>query len=309
MGGYRILALDGGGVRGVFTAVVLERLLGVLPGLIDAADLLAGTSTGGILALGLAAGLSPGELRHLYESKGQDIFQRSRREFGAEAAHPPAALYDNETLCHELKRSLGVNTRLADLEKQVLVPAFDLDNESEDPGKRTWRPKLFHNLPGTQNDGEQQLYRVALYTSAAPMCFPSVDGFIDGGVYANNPSMVAVAHVLGARHLTPVPNLSALRVLSLGSGVVPRYISGYRHDWGCAHWLSAGLLDLIHDGSMAIADFQCRQILQERYFRFAPVLPTNRPILLDESIRLPELVDYAERVNISKLADWVEEYW
>lgn len=305
---YRILALDGGGVRGVLTAVVLERLLEVVPSLIDKADLLAGTSTGGILALGLARGLSPTQLRRLYEHKGQEIFHHSRRAFAADAGLGPAG-HDNEALCRELKRSLGESIRLADLPKQVLVPAFDLDNEAADPTQRAWRPKLFHNFPGMTNDGEQRVYRVALYTSAAPMCFPSVDGFIDGGVYASNPSMVAVAHALGARHLTAGPTPGDLRVLSLGTGTVARYIPGRRHDWGCNHWLSAGLLDLINDASIAIADFQCRQLLQERYFRFAPVLPTSKFITLDESPRIPELIDYAERLNISELADWLEEIW
>lgn len=305
---YRILALDGGGVRGVVTAVILERLLKSVPRLIDAANLLAGTSSGGILALGLAGGLSPTQLRRLYESKGQDIFYHSRRELGAEGGQAPAAGYDNEALCRELKRSLGRAVRLADLQKQVLVPAFDLDNEAADPADRRWIPKLFHNLPDS-DDSDLQVYRVALYTSAAPTYFPSVDGFIDGGVYTNNPSMVALAHALGGRLNRPAPSLQDLRVLSLGNGSVAKHIPGERHDWGCAQWLGAGLLDLINDAGVAITDVQCRQILRERYFRFAPVLPPDKHIMLDESSRLPELVDYAECLDLSELAAWVEENW
>ncbi|EAR22756.1 patatin-like phospholipase family protein [Nitrococcus mobilis] len=308
MGEYRILALDGGGVRGVVTAVLLERLLKVAPSLIGVADLLAGTSSGGILALGLAGGLSPTQLRQLYERKGQAIFHDSRRPFGAEVGQRPTAAYDNGALCRELKGSLGEATRLADLHKQVLVPACDLDNEAVDPWERTWRPKLFHNLSGSE-DADRLVYRVALYTSAAPMYFPSVDGFIDGGVYANNPSMVAIAHAVRARCEASALTLPELRVLSLGNGNVGRYISGRRHDWGSTHWLGAGLLDLMNDASVAITDFQCRQLLRERYFRFAPLLPMDKPILLDESARLPELVDYAEHLDLSELAAWLEENW
>ncbi len=308
MRGYRILALDGGGVRGVVTAVLLERLLKGVPHLISMTDLLAGTSSGGILALGLAGGLAPTQLRRLYEHKGQAIFHDSRRPFGAEVGQRPTAAYDNEVLCRELKSSLGKTARLMDLGKQVLVPACDLDNEAADPRERTWRPKLFHNLPDSE-DADRLVYRVALYTSAAPMYFPSVDGFIDGGVYANNPSMVAIAHAVRARLEVGAPTLQDLRVLSLGNGNVGRYISGQRHDWGSTHWLGAGLLDLVNDASVAITDFQCRQILGERYFRFAPLLPADKPILLDESARLPELVDYAEHLDLSELAAWLEENW
>lgn len=308
MGRYRILALDGGGVRGVITAVILERLLSIAPDLIDAADLLAGTSSGGILTLGLAAGLSPTRLRGLYERRGDDIFHHSRRVFDGKAGQAPNAGYDNVALCRELKDSLGESIRLGDLQKHVLVPSFDLDNEAPDRAARCWVPKLFHNLPGSP-DMDRLIYRVALYTSAAPTYFPSVDGFIDGGVYANNPSMVAIAQAMHSGGGKRRPMLQELRVLSLGNGTVGRYIPGARHDWGMFHWLGAGLLDLINDASVAITDFQCRELLQERYLRFAPLLSTGRPVMLDESARVPGLVDYAERLDLSELAPWLAENW
>lgn len=305
---YRILAFDGGGVRGVVAAVVLERLFKSVPNLIETADLLAGTSSGGILALGLASGLSPAQLRQFFETKGPGIFQHSRRVLDAEAGQAPAARYDNAALCSELERSLGESIRLADLRQQVLVPAFDLDNEAENPAARSWRPKLFHNLPGS-DDAERRIHHVALYTSAAPTYFPSADGFIDGGVYANNPSLVAITHALGARLENSAPMLADIRVLSLGNGNVAKYIPGNQHDWGCTQWLGAGLLDLINDAGLAITDLQCRQILQERYCRFAPRLLTDEPIMLDDSARLPELVDFAERLDLSKLASWIDANW
>ncbi|MDN5870592.1 MAG: patatin-like phospholipase family protein [Nitrococcus sp.] len=305
---YRILAFDGGGIRGVVTAVILERLLESAPNLIEAADLLAGTSSGGILALGLAGGLSAAQLRRFFETLGPEIFHHSRRVFDTEAGPAPSARYDNAALCRELQRCLGEAVRLADLRKQVLVPAFDLDNEAADPVKRSWRPKLFHNLPGS-DDAKRRIYRVALYTSAAPAYFPSADGFIDGGVYANNPSLVALTHALGARRENSAPIQRNFRVLSLGNATGAKYIAGNRHDWGCAQWLRAGLLDLINDAGVAITDLQCRQILRERYFRFAPQLPMDTQIMLDDSARLPELVDFAERLDLSELVAWVGENW
>jgi patatin-like phospholipase/acyl hydrolase len=77
MDNYRILSLDGGGIRGLLSAVILERLERLAPGWLDQVDLIAGTSTGGILALGLAHGVQPAELRKLYFEKGKKIFDDS----------------------------------------------------------------------------------------------------------------------------------------------------------------------------------------------------------------------------------------
>ncbi|MEJ2299862.1 MAG: patatin-like phospholipase family protein, partial [Anaerolineales bacterium] len=71
---YRILSMDGGGIRGLITVILLERLESAHPGFLEKIDLLAGTSTGGILALAVAAGLSPERIRHLYETSGRNVF-------------------------------------------------------------------------------------------------------------------------------------------------------------------------------------------------------------------------------------------
>ena len=77
MSHYRILAMDGGGIRGLLTAIILERLERVHPGFLAQVDLFAGTSTGGLLALGLAAGTTPAECRLIYETQGAKAFKDS----------------------------------------------------------------------------------------------------------------------------------------------------------------------------------------------------------------------------------------
>ncbi len=78
MSRYRILAIDGGGIRGIVTTILLDRLSSdpELAGWLDSVDLIAGTSTGGLIALGLAHGLSPAELGQFYEERGPVIFER-----------------------------------------------------------------------------------------------------------------------------------------------------------------------------------------------------------------------------------------
>ncbi|MBP7275246.1 MAG: patatin-like phospholipase family protein, partial [Kiritimatiellae bacterium] len=77
MAPYRILSLDGGGIRGLLTLILLERLERERPGWLGRVNLLSGASTGGIIALGIAHGVPMAELRALYEHKAREIFDDS----------------------------------------------------------------------------------------------------------------------------------------------------------------------------------------------------------------------------------------
>jgi patatin-like phospholipase/acyl hydrolase len=189
----------------------------------------------------------------------------------------------------------------------VLITAFDLDNEDPRPERRTWKPKLFHNFPGPDNDRTEPVYKIGLYTSAAPTYFPSVDGFIDGGVYAGNPSMCALAQTQDHRY-PPTPPLSDVVVLSLGTGTTLQYIAGRTHDWGYAQWVKP-LITLMLDGSTGIADYQCRQILRDRYHRLAPLFPPGTAVPLDGAKKIPYLLEFAETVALDETVAWLERFW
>ncbi len=186
---YRILSFDGGGIRGLVTLAMLKKIQDAAPRLISQADLVAGTSTGGIIALGLAAGKTVDELISLYLDNGDKIFDDSWLDNIVDLGGISGADYDQVNLKKILENSFG-SLKLEGLAKKVLIPSFDLDNEHEDPKKRTWKPIFFHNFPGDDSDGDETLVDVALCTSAAPTYFPSHNGYIDGGVVANNPSMI-----------------------------------------------------------------------------------------------------------------------
>lgn len=304
---YRILSLDGGGIRGLLTAILLERLEQVVPGWLERVDLLAGTSTGGILALGLAHGLSPSDLRDLYEKKGPDIFDDSWLDDLRDLGRLVGAEYSNRALTRELQALFG-DTRLAELKKHVLVPAFDLDNEKPDPAQRCWAPKFFHNFPGPDSDGAQPAWTVALYTSAAPAYFPSVDGYIDGGVVANNPAMAALAQTRDRRAFKRPPRLDRVALLSIGTGRSLMRIGGKNLNWGYAQW-ARPILDIIAEGLTGVADYQCRKMLDARYHRLAPVFPPGARFPLDAVKRIPALVKFAESVDLAAAADWLRRAW
>lgn len=307
MASYKILSLDGGGIRGLLTAIILERLNLTNPGWLDRVDLLAGTSTGGIIALGLANGLTPTQLRNLYQMKGEKIFDDSWLDDLKDIGGLTGADYDNKNLKRELKK-LFRDTRLKDLNKKVLIPAFDLDNEKKDVKKRSWAPKFFHNFIGPDSDGTSLVRNVALYTSAAPTYFPSVDGYVDGGVVANNPSVAALAQTQDSRAFRSPPKLKDVVLLSISTGKSLVYIKGKRHDWGYAHW-GKSIIPIMMDGVTGVADYQCRQILKSKYCRIEPVFPPNETFNMDDVKKIHELVSLASGVDLKKTTTWIKRYW
>lgn len=308
MARYRILSLDGGGIRGLITAILLARLDAEkgLSGWLGRADLIAGTSTGGLIALALARGASLAAIRALYEERGRSIFDDSWLDDVKDLGNILGAQYRTEKLAAELQGLLGA-ARLRDLRKRVLVTAFDLDNEDPRPDRRRWKPKIFHNFPGPDSDGAAPAWKVGLYTSAAPTYFPTVDGYVDGGVFANNPSMCALAQTQDAR-IGRRPALGNVALLSLGTGSSLLYVKGKKLDWGYAQWAQA-LLGVMFDGTVGIADYQCRQLLGARYHRLAPRFAAGEAFPLDAIDRIPELVAFAERVDIGPAAAWLRRHW
>ena len=306
MPNFRIIALDGGGIRGVLTAVLLDRLAQHYPGLLDppeAVTLFAGTSTGGIIALGLAAGLTPAQMRDLYVVNGKSIFDATWLRDVADLGGIAGAKYDNTNL----KAVLGeifAGATLGTLKHRVLISSFQLDDGAANP---SWKPKFFHNFPGPDSDADELVVDVAMETSAAPTYFPTYKGFIDGGVIANNPSMAALAQALDGRNPAAerATTLQDITLLSLGTGTSLQYIKEKELDWGDAQWIKP-LISIMMDGSVGVADFQCAQLLGSRYQRLAPVFPAGTSIGLDEVARIVDLLTFAQSVDIDSTIEWLQ---
>lgn len=310
MAKYRILSIDGGGIRGIVTTVIMQRLAAKqgLENFLDKVDLIAGTSTGGLLALAIASGKSLQDIRDLYVDDGPKIFDDSWLDDLLDLGKLRGADYKTAPMRRVFKRVLGEETTLGQLDKHVLITAFDLDNEHPDKEKRSWKPKVFHNLPGTNSDKAELVYKVGLYTAAAPTYFPTVDGFVDGGVYANNPSMCALAQSQDTRYFNPPTDLDEIVLLSLGTGTSPFYIKGKTHDWGYAQWIKP-LINLMLDGVSGIADYQCQQMLADGYHRLAPTFPSDVSIKMDDIKKIPYMIKFAEDLKINKTVKWIKEHW
>ena len=306
----RVLSLDGGGLRGLITARILQRLNDdpKIKGWLDDVDLFAGTSTGGILALGLAAGKTSQDICDLYINAGPRIFDDSIWDDIRDLGKTIGADYSNKVLKKELRNIFG-DMKLGDLKKKVTIPTFDLDNEATEDTKRTWKPKIFHNYPGSDSDAESLAADVALYTSAAPTYFPVADGYIDGGVFANNPSLVAIAQAISQSNAQSArAQIDEIVLLSVGTGVSLSYIKGNNLDWGYAQWVKP-LLNILSDGVAGIADYQARQILGERYQRFQVIFAPDESIPLDAVSKIPRMNEIGSTCDISKTRDWIDQYW
>ena len=293
----------------MLTAVLLNRLLGKFPALLqdrpDTITMFAGTSTGGILALGLAAGLTPAQIRDLYVTNGKLIFDSSWIRDVVDIGGLSGSKYDNVNLRQILRETLGA-LKLQDLKSRVLIASFSLDNQAADPSSRTWNPKFFHNFPGADSDGESLVVDVAMSSSAAPTYFPSYGVFIDGGVIANNPSMAAVAQALDTRNQADErATLDGIKLLSVGTGASLQYIEGQNLDWGAAQWITP-ILNVMMDGSVGVADFVCKQLLGNRYCRLEPIFPAGKSFPLDDVNKIVDLMDFAGSIDLTDAVAWLK---
>lgn len=291
---FRILSIDGGGIRGLIPALVLaeiERLAG--RPIADCFDLVAGTSTGGILALGLACPAPGGgpryraqDLADLYLKEGARIFDESPWRKLTNPMGLRAAKYPPEGIEAVLMQYFG-EQRLREALTEVLVTAYDLEK----------RDAFFYRRRRAQEDPRYDVpMRVAARaTSAAPTYFePALvawpgerDVLVDGGVFANNPAMCAYAE---ARQTLVNEGREGddILLVSLGTGL---YSRPFRYEdakgWGVAGWAKP-VLDVIFDGVADTVDYQLRQLLpaaggRARYHRFQTDLDADLSEMDDTS--------------------------
>lgn len=296
MGKFRIVSFDGGGIRGLVSLAILRRLMESNPYLLDGVDMFSGTSTGGIIALGLAAGLRPDFLIDLYMRKGGDIFTRRWSHFlglvGARYKHRPL---------EKILEGVFGDMRLSDIKKKVLIPTFDLDNECE--GVRRWAPKFFHNF-GDDVDRKEFIKDVALATSAAPTYFKSWNGYVDGGLIANNSSLSAVIQALDKRY-DKDRSIDDIRVLSLGTGETSNYVKGEDVDLGM---LNVGtLMEMVLDGTEEVPHHQCRIMLGNNYRRLNPY--NYKCVGLDDWKQSEYLVNLGDSCDLGDTPEWLKETW
>lgn len=281
---FRILSLDGGGIRGLFGAAFLSHLeqhSGVR--LIDHFDLIVGTSTGAIIALGLASGLSAREVLGFYEERGPAIFAG-----GSSLRWLTRPKHRNDELEKAVRAIMGDKT-LADLQVPVCIPSYELVQG---------HPRVFkdNHHPNLHWGGSLPVWKVAMASAAAPTYFPSFqmegnDCYIDGGIWANNPIMVGITEAVKYFD-QPLTNIVAL---SVGTGsMVTRLPHAEAKKRGMFGWgWKARYISVSMDAQATAADqAACLMLGQDRYLRVDADL--NRAIALDSYDEARPLIERGE---------------
>ncbi|MBD1824377.1 patatin-like phospholipase family protein [Cyanobacteria bacterium FACHB-DQ100] len=280
----KILSIDGGGIRGILPAMLLAEIEDrTNRPTVELFDLIAGTSTGGILALGLnkpdlnsegKPQYSAKKLVNLYENEGSKIFplhlyDSFYSKLGA-IDHPK---YPFQPLEEILDTYFG-ETRLSESLKDVLITSYDLERR---------RPHLFLSSQARNRASEDFLMKqVGRATSAAPTYFeplklkkPSSSDYyalIDGGVFSNNPTLYAYAYASAeARRVHRDANDFLL--ISLGTGeLAPRMPYEEARTWGLVEWAQP-ILNVVFDGVSDAVHSQLQQLFPEdRYYRIQAAL-------------------------------------
>ncbi|WP_298830040.1 CBASS cGAMP-activated phospholipase [uncultured Planococcus sp.] len=275
----KILSIDGGGIRGIIPARILADIERRTETKINELfDLIVGTSTGGILALGLvkpdetgAAEYSARKLLTLYEEKGEEIFSPvNSSRWNDKIRIIIEQRYDSEGIDNVLKEYFG-DTKLSDSLKEVLIVCYELERR---------KPWIFKSKKaksrGYERINQDALMReIARATSSAPTYFDpkkiSMEddfSFIDGGLYANNPAMCAYVEAK-----TMFKDEEDILIVSLGTGEQTRPIfHNEAIEWGLIEWAPV-ILDIVFDGVNSTVDYQLAQLLpnrygKKRYYRF-----------------------------------------
>ncbi|MBD2295860.1 patatin-like phospholipase family protein [Anabaena sphaerica FACHB-251] len=301
---FKILSLDGGGIRGVITARILNQIeqeirkQGKGYYLNEYFDLIAGTSTGSILTAGIAVGKESYELMDLYVKKGKDIFPQSQKERYKIFPAPMRSIlevfskpkYSHDGIIHTLKKEFG-SSKIKDIEEPIiLILAYDtlyrnttfFTNCNPDLGAR-WYDDCY-------------LWQLCVASASAPTFFPPyklvpVDKekfgnwefpHIDGGVSANNPALAALSLVMRLSHSAILPEikqkykldnveLEDISILSIGTG---QTTDPYRFEevknWRGLNW-AQNITDIFMDPTSEIASTMCLNIMggnqSKRYLR------------------------------------------
>jgi patatin-like phospholipase/acyl hydrolase len=253
---FQILAISGGGYRGLYCADVLARIEGSVR-MRDRFDLIAGTSIGGIIACALAVGVRASDIRDAIAEHGESIFPRQKN-----IQRYVRAPYSADAVAAAIEKAVGklnVKTRLDQIQTPLLLPAVS---------ETTAEPTLFRSqgLAGSQASSAS-LLDAALATAAAPTYFPSHkvgnETMLDGGLIANAPELIAMTEAMRWRKVE-FDNIHILSIGTAGKNLAgpPGEAKG-----GGALKMGKRLFEITLTAQERLSVSQCSTLLGKRYLR------------------------------------------
>ena len=303
---FKILCIDGGGIKGVYSAQVLAELEDAFKSSTSAHfDLICGTSTGGIIALGVAAGIPMKDVVQFYFDNGPKIFSQRWKigKLGEWLFTLKQAIvrskYSDKSLKKALEAVFGTK-KIGSSQNLLCIPAYNITTSS---------PRLFKkDYRHLNQDDEKTFVEVALATSAAPTYFPvqEIDSvqYVDGGLYANNPVLVGITEaVFNGYWIKPKEergdeDFDGVQILSISSCVVPKGDYAKRKRRSFMRWIST-LFDDYGEGQSKSNDFFIKQILPHLDFEIEIKRIENNPISCIQAKKVT--MDNASKASLSIL--------
>ena len=287
VGGFSILAVDGGGTRGIYAAQILARVEEALGQTVkDCFDLLAGTSTGSIIAGAAAAGIPLGEVVDLFERESPRIFGKAR--FPSRISVFLRSRYSQATLEKVLQEYLPQNV-LRDISTPLLITSADISTG----GVHVFKSRYLGDLGEPyERDGDVLLREAILASCAAPTYFdPKAVGpylLTDGGLWANNPSIIALTEAISKFK----KGVEEVRIFSIGTGHTTTMYTK-RSSWGLlTGWGGNKLVSYTLGLQSQASTNMAKLILGDRYLRLDPEIDSWE---LDDTRHLANLKGLAER--------------
>ena len=295
---FKILSVDGGGIRGIFPAHILQCVqerLGI--DVFDYFDMIAGTSTGSIIAAGIACQKQPLELVSLYRKHGAEIFgQKTKSLWPSLVKQGMHSKYENKNLKTILHNEFG-DAKLGDIEKPLLIPTTDIGNG----GVHVFKSSYSNSFTRDKNVAVMQ---AVLASCSAPAFFnpTKVDNYLlaDGGVWANNPALAAV---IDAQYRLNV-DIKNIRILSIGTGQSrTAYGTDENKSWGLLRgWKNLEFISfLLSLQAQSTQNYLQLMLAKDQLIRLD--FKSDNPLPMDDATILDDLVSRADRIFTHKSAE------
>lgn len=287
---FKILSIDGGGIRGIYPAYILQCIRERLDvNLYDYFDMIAGTSTGSIIAAGIACQKQPSEIVSLYQKHGADIFGQKIKSFWPsmfkQGVH---SKYENKNLKKILHNEFG-NTKLGDISKPLLIPATDIGHGGVHVFKSSYSESF-------TRDKHIEVKQAVLASCSAPAFFDptKVENYLlaDGGVWANNPALAAV---IDAQYRLGI-DIKDIRILSLGTGHSRiAYGTAEKKEWGLlTGWKNLEFISfLLSLQAQSTQNYLQLMLGQDQLIRLD--FESDNPLPMDDVDGLDDLISRADR--------------
>jgi predicted acylesterase/phospholipase RssA len=222
---FTIVSFVGGGIRGLLSATILQRLYDHKPNILTDTDLLAGCSTGSVIVSEITGGVTPEELIALFTG-GEVTFYDRQNHDPRKPAYPIDEVIASQVALHG-------DAKLSDLAQKVLQLSFNVGGIEEVDGIMVpipWQPILYNNV--TSENADTLVAKAVASSGAMPGQLGSVDGNVDGAFVNHDPTIPAIALAVSQGH-----RLEDIVVICIGTGLMYDWVASDTHRWGARQWM------------------------------------------------------------------------